>query len=120
MLPIVLFFLAIFSYYYWCLDLRCYRSVTYNKSPSLNVLHEGFITLWFIGFISSQYLIKDVVHFGGRFISTVDQGWVEEIRGQGALKLSRKLRVGLISLNTGAIPLLIMVGALVTLALFSL
>jgi len=73
-----------------------------------------------MGFISSQYPIKDVVHFGGRFISTVDQGWVEEISGQGALKLSGKLRRGLTSLNTGAIPLLIMVGVLTTSVLFRL
>lgn len=100
------------GYYFWCLNLRCYSSVVFEKTSSYNFLHEGAITLWFMGFISSQYLIKDVVRFGGHFISTVDQGWVEEMSGQGALKLSRDLSSSLLSLNTGAVPLLMIVGTL--------
>lgn len=35
---------------------------------------EGFRTLWFVRFISSQYLVKDVVKYGASFIYVVDRG----------------------------------------------
>lgn len=47
---------------------------------------EGFRTLWFVRFISSQYLIKDTVKYGAGLIYVVDRGWVEMRTGQGALR----------------------------------
>lgn len=84
--------------------------MSFDKPVYYNIAHEGSITLWFMGFMSSQYMIKDVVILGDKFLSSVDQGWVEEISGQGAFKLSSGLRKSLLSLNAGASPLLIMVG----------
>lgn len=83
-------------------------------------MHEGSITLWFVGFISSQYVIKGVVHFGDYLVSTVDQGWVEEITGQGAFNLSNKLIKHFLILNTKSFPLLVMVGGVVFIVMLRL
>lgn len=44
----------------------------------LNILKlrfvEGFRTLWFVRFISSQYLIKDTVKYGAGLVYVVDRG----------------------------------------------
>lgn len=46
----------------------------YNKSLGVSMVHEGLTGLWFLGFISSQYVIKDVAYLGGKFVSVVEQG----------------------------------------------
>lgn len=43
--PIFLFFGAMFGYYLWCLELSCYSSVSFEKSTLVNIFHEGFISL---------------------------------------------------------------------------
>jgi len=99
-------------------DLGAYSNVNGDVSSGLQVIHEGFIGLWFLRFISSQYVVKEVVHYGGRFLSVVDCGWVEASSGQGAVRLRAASRSSLLRLNANVVPALIMVGLLVFFAIF--
>lgn len=84
--------------------------VTMARSKRLT-LEEGFVSLWFLSYISSQYLIKDSVWVGGRMLSVVDQGWIEWRFGLGAKRLLRVKMSGRFSVLGQRLITIIFMGA---------
>lgn len=67
--------------------------------------------LFFLGHVSSQYIVKNVAYFGGRFVSVVDQGWVEWRSGYGGAKILSNHYIKFLQvINRGSIPLFFLVG----------
>jgi len=53
-------------------------------------LEWGFARLWFMGALTSQWLLRDTVSVGGRFLYLFDSGWVER---SGGLMVVQRLQV---------------------------
>lgn len=72
-LPIGLFVLRVFGCYHYCL--RRGEGPVYRYRGILGfVAHDGFLNIWFLRFISSQYVIKAPLAVGRQLLSVVDQG----------------------------------------------
>ncbi len=74
------------------------------------ILHEGFLGVWFLGFISSQYTIKEPLRLGRGLLSVVDQGWIEIVGGQGAISRVYKRVLAVQPISRRVPTLLIFVG----------
>jgi hypothetical protein len=88
---------------------------------SVLVLKDGLLRLFFLGHVSSQYVVKNASWVGGRFISVVDHGWVEWRTGHGVKSLlGGGLASSVQSFNSGHIPIFFLVGVVRFFAVISL
>jgi hypothetical protein len=117
LLGLVPLFLLVLAVIFFWVKLRRRRALGLNLEwGAYNFIKlrftEGFSTLWFVSFMSSQYLIKDAVKYGARLVYVVDRGWVEIRTGQGALSRRSSVASWARSINMGVVPLLLIVGVI--------
>ena len=72
---------------------------------------ESFGRLWFLGVFSSQHVITKPLGLGYRFLSLVDQGWLELSVRQGARLSVRVALVHVQTLNSNLFTTCLFLGA---------